>query len=330
MFTRIASIFQSTTLLNLALKIRTRQIKKIIRQEQCDAIIACTSDLFDPPAGLVASKDLGIPFIFYAFDYYSSQGGGPLLRSFAAKYELDLVKTAANVIVPNEYMYEEYLKRYGVAATILHNPFDIKEYEKQAQIGDVTNTDRPTEKTIVYTGAIYDAHYDAFRNLIAAVKLLGTDAPTIHLYTPQSHHHLINNNITGSKVIVHKALPASAMPSIQRNADILFLPLAFESGYPDIIRTSAPGKTGEYLASGNPILVHAPKDTFVSWFFKKYNCGLVVDENSPELLAQAIKLLITDEKFCLGITQNAYTVAKTQFDIQNIEEKFHEMLNALH
>lgn len=327
MFTRVASIVKSTALLNLALKLRTHQIKKIIRKEQCDAIIACTGDLFDPPAALIASRELGIPFIFYAFDYYS-QGSDPLLRSFATGYERDLVQAAAAVIVPNEYMSDEYLKRYGITATILHNPFDIEDYEKQA--GNPNNAVKPIEKSIVYTGAIYDAHYDAFRNLIAAIKLLETTPIKIHLYTPQSQHHLIGNKITGPKVVVHKALPVSSMPAIQRNADILFLPLAFGSGYPDIIRTSAPGKIGEYLASGSPVLVHAPKDSFVSWYFKKYNCGLVVDENSPKQLSQAIQRLITDEKFCQEITQNAYIVAKTNFDILVIQKKFQDVLNALH
>lgn len=65
-------------MLDLALKVRTYQIKKTISREGCTAIIACTGDLFDPPAALIASRELGIPFIFYAFDYYSFQGADPL------------------------------------------------------------------------------------------------------------------------------------------------------------------------------------------------------------------------------------------------------------
>jgi len=323
--TLLALKIQSTALLDLALKIHTHQIKKILLKEHCEAIIVCTGDLFDPPAALIASRELNIPLIFYAFDYYS-QGADPLLRSFAAKFETDLVRTAANVIVPNEYMQDEYLKRYDIKATILYNPFDLDDYERQARN---RKNDSGVEKMIVYTGAIYDAHYDAFRNLIAAVNSLGTESLKIHLYTPQSLHHLIGNNISGSNVIIHKALPASSIPVIQRNADILFLPLAFGSGYPDIIRTSAPGKMGEYLASKTPILVHAPKDSFVSWFFKMNNCGLVVDENSPENLAQAIKRLLSDDRLCRELTQNAYKIAESDFDNRIIQEKFYRLLESL-
>ena len=328
MFTRVASILRSTALLNLALKIRTHQIKKIICTEQCNAIIVCTGDLFDPPAALIASKDLGIPFIFYVFDYYS-QGADPFLRSFAAKYEVDLVQSAAAVIVPNEYMSDEYLKRYGITATILHNPFDIEDYEKQAGNGKNSNTVKQIEKSIVYTGAIYDAHYNAFRNLIAAIKMLETTPIKIHLYTPQSQHHLIRNNISGPQVVAHNAQPLSSMPAIQKNADILFLPLSFNLKFREIIKTSAPGKIGEYLASKRPILVHAPEDSFVSGYFKKYHCGLVVDEDNPQLLAQGINRLISDEKFCLEITKNAYERAKTDFDIKSIQKKFYDLLDEL-
>ena len=78
------------------------------------------------------------------------------------------------------------------------------------------------------------------------------------------------------------------MPGIQRNADILFLPLAFNSPYPEIIKTSSPGEIGEYLAGKKPILVHAPSDSFISWYFRKYNCGCVVDDDDSEKLAAAI------------------------------------------
>jgi len=321
MITHAASRLQSTILLNFILKLRTTQIQKIIRNEHCDVIIACTGDIFNPPAAFSVSRDLGIPFILYTFDYYSCHWKDPFLRSFATRYEPDLVQGAAHVIVPNECMHEEYLKRYGIDAKIIHNPFDIWDYEKQAQNKSDNNNIRSNEKTIVYTGAIYDAHYSAFRNLITAIKSLENLNISIHLYTPQSQYRLAENNITGP-VVVHEAQPVTAMPAIQRNADILFLPLSFGSQFPEVIKTSAPGKLGEYLASKRPILVHAPKNSFVSWYFRKYHCGLVIDEDNPKLLAQAIRCLINDKDFCKEITENAYLRAKTDFDVNTARKKF--------
>lgn len=326
-FIRLASLVRSKTLLDCALKIRVRQIKKILRMEQCDVIIACTGDLFDPPAAFIASKELGIPLILYSFDYYSFQGDDPVLRSFAQAYEQDLLR-AAQVIVPNECMRKEYRDHYGIDTTIIHNPFDIEEYEKLAREADEKNSSGTQEKTIVYTGAIYDAHYDAFRNLVAAIPLSGNPV-RLHLYTPQSPYHLVENNITGPVVEIHKAQPAAAIPAIQQSADILFLPLSFNPQLQEMIRTSAPGKMGEYLASGRPILVHAPKDSFVSRYFTKYNCGLVVDENSPEQLARAIDRLLRDTDLCREITHNAYERAKNDFDINAARKKLFTLIDGI-
>ena len=138
---------------------------------------------------------------------------------------------------------------------------------------------------------------------------------TVHLYTPQSLHHMRENGITGPLVVVHKAQSAASMPAIQHDADILFLPLSFDNDLREMVKTSAPAKIGEYLASKKPVLVHAPRDSFVAWYFKKYRCGLVVDDDSPEILAQAIHRLLTDENFCQEITQNAYERVKADFDV---------------
>nr|WP_321504122.1 glycosyltransferase [uncultured Methanoregula sp.] len=328
MFIRAASKIQSGRMLDCALRLRTYQIKKIVRKEKCGAIIVCTGDLFDPPAALIAAKELGIPVILYTFDDYAFQGANPLLQSFAHSHERDLVRDAAAIIVPNECMHKEYRDRYGIDAATIHNPFDINEYERLARATCAKAPATPG-KSIVYTGAIYDVHYDAFRNLIAAISLQETTPAGIHLYTPQSPHHLIGNNITGPHVVVHKALPVTEMPAIQHNADILFLPLSFNPRFREIVRTSAPGKIGEYLASKKPILVHAPEDSFLSWYFKKYQCGLVVDEDNPGLLAEAIRRLLTDEKLCQEITRNAYERAKTDFDATAAREKLSRLIERI-
>ena len=329
LFIGFASLIHSITLLNVALKMRIRQIKKIVRNEQCDTIIACTGDLLDPPAAFIVSKDLGIPFILYTFDYYSFHGTDPLKSAFATSYEPELVKKAVNVIVPNDCMHREYQKRYGINAVIIHNPLDIKEYETLANNSNKQNNSISPRNSIVYTGAIYDAHYDAFRNLIAAIESSENKNLRIHLYTPQSLHRLIQHGITGPTVIVHKAQPVSEMPAIQQAAGILFLPLSFDPQLREFIKTTAPGKLGEYLASKRPILVHAPKDSFISKYFTKYRCGIVVDENNPELLAHALKRLEHDDDLCSEITKNAYERALIDFDVNTSRKKFLALINKI-
>jgi glycosyltransferase involved in cell wall biosynthesis len=289
-----------------------RQIAGIVRRENCGAVLACTGDLRDLPAGYLASRLAGVPFYPYLFDYYSYQWVEPISRWLAQLLEPVMLKGAAGVIAPNEFLRDALRHRYGVEATVIHNPCDLSEYET---IPNDAPSGNGGEFGIVYTGAVYGAQFDAFRNLLAAIELLGRPNVKLHLYTAQSPRDLAERGISGP-VVCHGHQPPSAIPGIQRRADLLFLPLAFNSPYPaELIKTSAPGKIGEYLAAGRPILVHAPPDSFVVWYFRRHECGLVVDQNDPAKLAQAIEQLLADAGLRQRLGERAWEQARTDFSV---------------
>ena len=107
---------------------------------------------------------------------------------------------------------------------------------------------------------------------------------------------------------------------------MLFLPLAFNSPYPQILRTAAPGKMGEYLASGRPILVHAPSDSFVAWYFREHQCGLVVDENDPAQLLMGIRRILTDSELGTALGRRARARAVSDFGIEAAQYRFAQLL----
>lgn len=296
---------------------RAHHIANILVKEKCEAIVACTADLFDPVAAFYASKMLNIPYYLYAFDHYSYQTTHYQDKRYAQKIEKEIINGAKGVIVPNEYLEKEYNKQYGVKPFVIHNPFKISEYKPI----ESNHHQERNQKTILYTGAIYDAHYDAIQNLTTALKMIELPEVYLHLYTSQHQIVLKIKGISGP-VVFHKPCHHTEIPSIQQQADILFLPLAFSSPYPGIIKTASPGKMGEYLASGKPILVHAPKNSFISWYFKKYECGCVVDEKNPDLLAKEIKRLLEDKKYVETLCDNARYRAEVDFNITTARLKF--------
>lgn len=302
------------------IRMRARQIEKIIRRERCEAVVACPGDFFDLPAAMYASQATGVAFYPYMLDYYSQQSIGFKSEAEALQLEAEIMKNATGIIVPNEFMGEEARTRYGVrSVTIVRNPCDVAAYDA------LPAPEADGEFKIVYTGSIYNAQFDAFRNLTAAVAKLERTDIRIHLYTNQSREELERNGISGS-VVIHGALQATEIPPIQKGADLLFLPLAFDSPFPGLIRTSAPGKTGEYLAAGRPILVHAPADSFLSWYFKRHECGLVVDQSDPEMLAQAINSLLTNSFLRQKLGANALERARSEFSIDAAGAAFARLL----
>jgi glycosyltransferase involved in cell wall biosynthesis len=307
---------------------RATNIHRIVRQEKCDAVVACTGgyDLLDLPAGYVASRMARVPFYPFVLDYYSYQwhthnkwGSYPRLARWMERF---MMRQAEGIIALNEFMVDELRDRYGARASLVRNPCDVSEYENNGPAARAT-----AEFRIVFTGAIYEAHYDAFRNLIEAVRKLNRSDITLHFYTAQSPADLAKQGISGP-IVYHPHEPLNAMPAIQQRADILFLPLAFASPYPQIVKTSAPTKLGEYLAVRRPILVHAPADSFLTWYFRRHGCGEVVDRLDPKALADAIERILCNHTLQRNITNRAWERAREDFDLPAARNAFLEIVQS--
>jgi glycosyltransferase involved in cell wall biosynthesis len=302
-----------------------RRIANIVRSEKCDAVMACTGETTILPAGYMASKMAGVPFFAYVFDHYSyREWSDPVSAFWARRFEPFMMKGAAGIITPNEMLRNDLRQRFGVEPTVIHNSFDISPYEKNGQphAWEQSETD---DVSIVYTGAVYEAHFGAFRNLMAALGGLKRSS-VVHIYTNQPAETLERENVRGP-IVLHPQQSMNEMPRVQMNADLLFLPLAFDSPYPDLVRTSATTKLGEYLAAGRPVLVHAPRDSFVSWYFREHECGLVVDEDEPARLAEGIERLLGDAELRRRLITNALDRARADFSIAVSRAAFARLLD---
>lgn len=313
--------------INLAIAVvfRSMTISRILKRERCDTVIVCTGgrEILDFPAAYLASRLTGVRFYAYLLDQYSHMVSYVLGNSYLRHLESRILKGATGVIVPNEFLRDELRRRFNVEAVVIHNMCDLAPYEQAPE----NETNETGETQIVYTGGVGPLHYDAFRNLLASIKLLERKDVRLHLYSPQPRASVEQEGIAGSHVVFHEHQPVSAMPRIQQGADILFLALAINSQHPDIVRTAMPGKMGEYLASGRPILVHAPSDSFVASYFRLFECGLVVDENDPAQLARAIDSLLNDADLRKRLGARARDCAKADFDQVKEQAKFNELLH---
>jgi glycosyltransferase involved in cell wall biosynthesis len=266
----------------------------------------------------MASRRVGVPFYLHAFDDYIYQWIVPWMRSFARRAEGSLIRGTSKVIVPNEFMGQTYAARYGVETSLVHNPSLSTGCDDPPE---ATWPAHPGEVRIVYTGALYHAQSGAFWNLIAALEDLNRPEVIVHVYTAQTRTQLEQEGIRGPFEI-HEHLSPTESRVVQQQADILFLPLAFDPSIRDVIRTSAPGKMGEYLASGRPVLVHAPADSYVSWYFKEHGCGLVINENQPEVLASGIRSIIEDQALRERLVARAQAAARRDFSLPAVRAAY--------
>ena len=305
--------------ISLGTILRAKQIARIVRDEKCKAVLSCSSgdDRLDVPSGLLASRLAGVKFYLYLFDTYSHMWIRPRSRFIGRRVEPIVVKKADGVITTNDFVRDLLHERYGIESLVIHNPCDLSAYERVLNVPATPDSD----VKIVFTGAIYEAHYEAFRNLIQALGQINRRDVLVHIYTAQPPSLLAARGVSGP-VVLHPHEPVFAMPAIQRQADILFLPFSFNTPYPELIKVSSPSKIGEYLAARRPILVHAPPDSFIATYFRRHECGVVVDQNDPRALARAIELLLSDEGLRQRLSEKAWERAQADFSLDAARSRF--------
>jgi glycosyltransferase involved in cell wall biosynthesis len=297
--------------------VETRRVADLLRRSGCTAIVAGTEHVLDLPLAYTAARRARVGFYAHLFDYYSEKWTGPVSRLLARGLEGPLLRRADGVVVPNPLLAEALERRYGVRPAVVPNAVDVSGYESRRRAPDPVGD----EAAVVYTGAVYEAHYDAFRNLLSALDSLTRRRARLHVYSGRSADELAARGLAGP-LVAHPPQPADAMPAVQASADVLFLPLAFASPYPEVIRTSAPCKMAEYLAAGRPILVHAPADSFVARYFREHDCGLVVDRPEQDALAAALEQLLEDDDVRTRLAANAAARAAADFDLERARAAF--------
>ena len=110
--------------------------------------------------------------------------------------------------------------------------------------------------------------------------------------------------------------------------DLLLLPLDFNEIGLKFSGLSFPTKASEFMLSGTPILVFAPKETALSKFFQKNNCGYCLTSQTQNDIIEAIKFLIFNEEYRKRISENAVTFAVDRFDGKKVRREFHETLSS--
>jgi non-ribosomal peptide synthetase component E (peptide arylation enzyme) len=107
-----------------------------------------------------------------------------------------------------------------------------------------------------------------------------------------------------------------------RAADLLFLPLAFDSEIAEVLRLASPGKLGDYLQSGRLVLVHAPAGSFVCDYITRHGCGLVVDQPDVAALVRTLEAVASGQVDRKAIEQRAVQQAEIDFAIAPVRAAF--------
>ncbi len=288
-------------------------------------VIPLTSDNYEVIAYLV-SKLFHKPLFVYLFDIYYTPdrvNRAGIINNVITKYfEPILLKAADEVFVMSESLKKYYDDKYRIDSVYLPHSIIVSNYKQKRKRSTINH-----EKRMIYAGMIYEAHYDSILNVVKAVNCLEDYNIRFYLYTPRTKQKLQEMGIKGENIEIRDFVQPEKIISILYEADILILPMAFNSPFPDVIKTASPGKLPVYLASGTPILVHAPKESYVANYFRKHNCGIVVDSQNSVELKNNIKRLIDDDKLKKFLKKNSEITLKNH-DAKEVSRVFQRYLKS--
>ena len=294
------------------------------RRVQTANLIGCSGSPYDLTATAMAARYLNLPFVAYLFDDPILQWADRRLRAAAARLHSIWLPLAKTVIVPNEFLAEDWRRRGAASVTVLRNAVATSRKRPSAVSLPISSA---VGSPIVYTGSVYHAQADAFGDLLSALERADSEFH-LHIFTSQARSTVADCGVHGPYVTRHDHLPAAEVPAILDAASILFLPLGFETGIPEVIRTAAPAKLGDYLQSGRPILAHVPGDSFVAHFCRQHDCAAVVDQPDADALVRALRFLAGGGPEVERMIANARAAGK-EFSAAGLRQTFWSTLDLI-
>lgn len=225
----------------------------------------------------------------------------------------------------SEAMSDEYSKRYNKEYIPFHNPVDSEIW--LPNVKKDYNLDKENI-AILYSGRIGIGITESLMDVASAIDSIRDNSVNIklHIQTFTKDPVILNKLQKYNCVVINPFAAYEQLPKIFSKADILLLANDFSMKGLTYLKFSMPTKVSEYLISGTPVLLYAPKETAISKFFIRNDCGCCVNDRSSVEIINALELLINDENYRKKIGNKAVTLATEKFDKEKVRKKFQKFL----
>ncbi len=297
---------------------------RIITERNIDLVYVTADSGRGLVLGLILSLIANRPLVLHFFDIYRGNSFPQPYGVLSWALEPILLFRAARTILPNEAIYEEYHRRYPLLAHKLvcvnNGTFDTT-HAKAAVLR------HKPPYTIVNTGSIYWAQEESIRCLAEAVR--GFGELRAEIYTPRRIQENVARIAKDNPNVTAASLDPSKVAAAQGRATALFVPIARPSVSPIVSLTAVPGRLPEYLVSGRPLIVHAPKESFMARYARRERFALVVESFDPEVLRREILGLIKDVKRQEALIKHAHATFKKFHDARKNARTIIEIIGSV-
>lgn len=218
-------------------------------------------------------------------------------------------------------MTEVFEQRYGRTFHSFANGIDRDDWKWSAvrvASGDVK---------IRYSGSLAtDMGLDTLLAIARAVDDLAAEG---HQVTLEINTHKYWAETAGGRFQHFKCTQVTAQersPADYRawmaSADIVLICYNFDEVSKGYVRYSVANKLPECLASGAALLSVGPSDIATLSLLRSLDCGMRVETQDAEIIAQALRRLVTSPETRMALAQRARNVALEHFDLRAIRSRF--------
>ncbi|KAF0207714.1 MAG: hypothetical protein FD171_1561 [Actinobacteria bacterium] len=249
---------------------------------------------------------------------------GPLLNRRSHSEFRGLLRRTSRLVAISGRMAEVYSSRYGREVGYSHNPIDIDVWTQHAKSSWAVGV----PFRFVYAGRVGRANARSLADVAAVIADLRSEGADVVLevYTQDAGTPLADA-LSKMGVLVKSALPHGRVPELLGAADAVVLPLDFDDAGFAFSSLSMPTKTAEYMASGAPMLVYAPRGGALAEYARSAGeCALLVDTAHDGRLADAVLAFVNDENLRASLGRHAKIQAIKEHDAVRVRENFRSIL----
>lgn len=267
-----------------------------------------------------AAKKHAISTVIHMQDIYpeSLSNKVPLVGSLLWKLLLPLdkycLKNASGVITVSENMTETYVETRKIDKRkflLVHNWQDENEFLQlgQSNLSDKSANIKKRPFTFLYLGNIGPVAGVEF--LLKGFLKAGLDNTSLIIAGNGSRKTACIAFAAKHKLqhVIFKEVPWSKVPEIQREADVLMLPLIKGAAL-----SSIPSKLPAYMFSAKPIIACVDSESYTSKVLHQANCGWVLPPEDTEKLAQTMNHIVVQSRETLEkLGNNGFVFAMINF-----------------
>ncbi len=266
-----------------AIKRLSREVINFVRQESPDQIWAILDSTVAIDVASAVRDAVDIPMLVHIWDdprhIIIQRQLDRLTRARTLKRFNGLLRRADRLGVICEQMAEEYAQKSSAPAIVIrHGLQDHVVPNSEPTSGD--------EFRIGISGSMYC--HSAWKAFQAALDKMNWHIGGKRIVLVVAGHTIEFTAFRPAECRFYGWRSVADVIQLLSNCDVLYLPHPFEPLYEPMARLSFPTKLSTYVATGRPVLLHAPTYSSLTKFSKQHQFGLLTPSLDPSELREQL------------------------------------------